>query len=189
VNRRGFTLLEVVLALAILVAMLAVMTQFTWSVGQGQRRALDRLDRQAAIDAIIDRLAVALDTGAASVAGEAGFRGDERALHMFVAQDRPADNTAIALGSRAAIDITFDEQKRTVQIGGGAALPIGDLRLRFHDGQQWQHSFDSLEAGGLPAAVLVEAWIHSGVEDASDSDLPPDRRRVLTVVGAWRQTP
>lgn len=188
-NRRAFTLLEVMLALGILMALLAVMAQFTWSLGQGQRRALDRLDRQAAIDAIIDRLAMALDTGAASVGGEAGFRGDETSLHMFVAQDRPGRSPAIALGSRRVIDITFDEQHRTVQIGGGAPLPIGDLRLRFHDGQQWQNSFDSLEAGGLPTAVLLEAWIHDGSEDASEADLPPDRRRVLTVVGAWRQSP
>ena len=68
-------------------------------------------------------------------------------------------------------------------------LPLGDLRLRYHNGQQWQDSFDSIEEGGLPTAVLVEAWLHEGIMDASEADIPPDRRRVMTVVGAWRHTP
>jgi prepilin-type N-terminal cleavage/methylation domain-containing protein len=189
VIRRGFTLLEVLLALGILVALLAVMSRFTWSLGQGQQRVLDRLDRQAAIDAVIDRMAIALDTGAASVAGEAGFSGDETTVHLFASQDRPADSLEAALGSRRSLDIRFDQEQHTVRIGGGEPLPIGDLRFRFHDGQQWQDSFDSLDAGALPAAVLLEAWLQDSLIDPSEADLPPDRRRVLTVAGIWRQAP
>lgn len=186
-SRRGFTLLEVLLALGILIALLAVMAQFTWSLGQGQRRTLDRLDRQVAIDAVIDRVANALDTGAASVAGETGFHGDEHSLHLLVAQDRPDHSLAAALSARRPVDIAFDQSQRIITVNDGLPLPIGDLRLRYHDGQQWQDTFDSLESGGLPTAVLVEAWIHGGLVDASEADLPPDRRRVLTVAGLWRQ--
>ena len=188
-SRRGFTLLEVMLALVILMALLAVMSQFTWSLGQGQQRALDRLDRQAAIDAIIDRVSLALDTGTASVQGDAGFRGDSTSLHMFLSQDRPDSSHAKGLGAQRAIDIEFDQQKHAVQVSGGEMLPLGDLQLRFYNGEQWQDSFDSVEEGGLPTAVLVEAWLHGGLADASEADIPPDRRRVMTVVGAWRQSP
>jgi prepilin-type N-terminal cleavage/methylation domain-containing protein len=188
-NRRGFTLLEVMLAITILMALLGVMSQFTWSLGQGQQRALDRLDRQAAIDAIIDRISLALDTGSASAVGEPGFHGEATSLQMYLSQDRPDSSHAKGLGARRAIDIQFDQQQHTVQLSGGAMLPLGDLRLRYHNGQQWQDSFDSIEEGGLPTAVLVEAWLHEGIMDASEADIPPDRRRVMTVVGAWRHTP
>jgi hypothetical protein len=35
----------------------------------------------------------------------------------------------------------------------------------------------------------LEAWLQDGLTDPSEADLPPDRRRVLTPAGIWRQTP
>jgi len=183
--RRAFSLLEVLLALAILVALLSTLGQFTWTVGTAQQRLNSRAARQAGVDAVIDRLASSLDSAAVTVRGNAGFRGDETSVQTSVAEDRPGGSMSKALAAMRPVGVVFNEEERAVRLDGGTSIPLGDLRFRYFDGTAWLDAFDSSEAGALPRAVLVEAWIEPVATDPSDANHPPDRRCLLSPSGVW----
>jgi len=184
--KRGFSLLEVMLALAILIALLSALGQFAWSVGRSQERLTNRATRQAGIDAVIDRLTVVLDTASVTVQGSSGFVGSNTEIRSFVAQDRPDTSISSGLAAMRPFHVQFDESERTLKLDAGIPLSLGDLRIRYHNGTNWLDSYDSLEQEALPRAVLVEAWMDPSLRDHSDSGHPPDRRAVLSPSGVWR---
>jgi prepilin-type N-terminal cleavage/methylation domain-containing protein len=185
--RRAFTLLEVLLALAIFMALLTAMTQFTNTVASSRARVLDRADRQHVVDAIIDRIELMLMTGAASSGGEAGLVGDNDSLEVQVAQDRPGEQPLVA---RRGVSVAFNRPDGQIRFNEGQPLGLGDLRLRYFDGDTWLDRFDSVESDGLPRAVVLEAWFDAvNVNDAGDRTRLPDRRRVFTSPGTWRRRP
>jgi len=183
------TLIEVLLALAVLIAALSLMAGFSARLANSRQRLLEHGDRQACIDAIIDRAALAMDTTAVTAGGQPGLIGSAHMVTMMVAQDRPDASIGKALAAWRPVTIEHDQIERTVKIGGGLSVPLGDLRFRYFDGSTWQDEWNSSERGALPVAMMVEAWIRTGSNiDPSDAQWPPDRMRVLSVAGTWRQT-
>jgi hypothetical protein len=51
---------------------------------------------------------------------------------------------------------------------------IERMDFRYHDGEGWQESFDSLTAGGLPMAIEVSIWLVGVGEDAAPVEAVED---------------
>lgn len=180
---RGFTLLEVLLAIGIFVAVLAALTRFTESVATGRARVMERAERQQVVDVLIDRLDQVLTTGVSSHRGMPGLSGDNSQVVSSIAQDRP---DVAPLAARRDLSMVFNRTEGVVMFNDGQQMSLGDLRLRYLVDDAWVDEFDSAQQGGLPRAIAVEAWFEPvDISDAGERMRLPDRRRVLTTPGMW----
>ncbi len=176
-NRRGFTLLEVLLSIALVAALLGSMFTFLHELLQSRSRALDYTGRQRAAATLIERvesdLAACLVGDAVNGAGVAGNASRISILSRGVAAhlaERGIDSGV--LGDLQKSEYRFDDRSGVIEIrrlkpGSPADTPavefvsIGNvfrLRFRYHDGTEWSDSFDSLASNALPAAVEIAVW-------------------------------
>lgn len=184
--RRGFSLLETLLALALLVSLSGVLLSLVESIAVRRDRALVRADRGELGQLIIDRLESDLMTAlvGGGVTGT-GLRGDETSIRVLsrgvvvgVAVD-PADEHPVR--DATVTELRFDARaggvraRRADPMGGRSDTSllgpgIVRMRLRYHDGVAWRERFDSVAAGGLPKAVEIALWF--GVAPEADPDRP-----------------
>lgn len=185
-TRRGFSLIEVLASLAILV----VLSTAIYTMLADLARARERLGEEIAEQDIASVLFERIETGlvAAIAGGEvAGISGSHDRLRI---QTRgvtppiggPGAEAVIAVGDLQGLELAFDRSLGTVEGArwdvlsdrAGRLEPWGEgierLRFRYLVGRSWQGSFDSREAGGLPAAIEVSLWLG---EPAIDPDLLP----------------
>ncbi len=188
-HHRALTLLELLLAIGLIIALLASMFAFLFDIMDTRSRTAELTARQRAATTLIDRLEsdlIACIT-ADSQAG-AGVRGDEssvtvltRNVPVHLAQ-RGGDDPA-TLADLQQASYTYDLATRQISIrrrvvGDGAAgrdaeafpldAQLGKIRFRYHDGNQWRDSFDSAAANQLPAAVEVAVWFQPWPIDLLD---------------------
>ncbi len=186
----GFTLLEVLIAIALIGVLLGSMFGFLHELLQSRSRALDYTARQLAAATLIDRIESDLIT---CVVGDttlgAGVEGDASRLSIL-SRGIATHLAGRGIGSGVLGDLQQSEYRfqegsgliegRVAGVGGGArrqtgvdrpplARPIEDfvsigpafkVRFRYHDGDGWSDTFDSLATDGLPAAVEVAVWYH-----------------------------
>jgi len=178
-GRHGFTLLEVLLAIAMIGALLGSMFAFMHEFLQSRSRALDYTARQRAAATLIDR--VESDLIACIVGDErlgAGIDGDASRLAILsrgVATYLAGGGIdAGVLGDLQQSEYRCQESTRLIEVRRGTPRPglrsmaddfvsIGPaykVRFRYHDGDGWSDSFDSLAHNHLPAAVEVAVWYH-----------------------------
>lgn len=209
-SRRGFSLVEALLALA-LTAMLAVMaSSFLSNLSRAKRdsqaAALELRSIGTFLDRLEDDLATSLAGGDGLGAGIVG--GSDRLVVLSRGVGIPTDP---ALGEKASreqlsdlrgTEFVFDGAggilgRRWIGAsGGGPSLPVaqgvGALRFRYFDGTAWASSFDSSKSGGLPVAIEVSVWTAgSGAAAQAAKDVEsgeigarmpaPDRWRLITV--------
>lgn len=194
-SRRGFTLLEVIVTVAIVAVLAGGMLAFLNDVNARQRFLGEESQRARGVSAFFEALENDLATTAAfdPVHG-AGLRGDETRLRVL--------SRGVGVGGAEGLEVSGETRVREFSLAGGvlrigetvAAERIGRVRFRYHDGSAWRSSFDSSSAGGLAAAVEVSIW-HERVtaspvplSEFEDEDAPaaeaeeaPDRVRVLAV--------
>ena len=171
--RRGFSLIEVLVAIALLLVLVGALYSFLFNMLDARRRALDVSGRQRAAMVLIDRLEGDLLTslvgdarvGAGVAGGDEQIRVLSRSVPAHLAEEPGAAAFGDLLASTYAFEpgrgLTFDRS-----VGGsrrrGDAAAVGEgvfrVRFRYHDGASWVDAFDSLEAGRLPAAVEVAVW-------------------------------
>jgi len=192
---RAFTLLEVIICIALLGAMIASMFTFLSSMLTTRARVRDVADRDLAVSLLFDRLEGAL---AAGVVGDlmsgVGVEGDgesitvlTRGVAALIADRGPSDPRVLSDLQRAVF--TFDRGAGVLRgsytPGLGATVPaasrddvigpIEHIRFRYHDGSAWVDSFDSLELNRLPLAIEVAVWFapwSGGRDGASDRSEP-----------------
>lgn len=216
-TRRGFTLIEVLLTLALVTMLTGGIFAFLWNLLE-RRDVLHRgvLQAQAA-GAFVERLESDLLSGLAGDASAgAGVVGTATTLRLLTRGVwLPADAAeAAGAGDLQGTEYAFDWAKGELtgrRWVAGARVPamevitggVAALRFRYFDGTEWRNSFDSASAGKLPVAVEVALWFGaSGAGEApssaeageSESPLPnrePDRLRVIVVPdgpeAAWRE--
>ncbi len=175
-KRRAFTLIEVLLALALLAGVaggaLGLLSDLT------RRQAHIRTHSERSLDggALIDRLERALQTSyAQNAAGEPGVRGDDhsiRVMHRGV-----VGHAEMAVGDRRTLEAHWSETDHVVTgtfSGDGVetqseplARRVERLRLRYFHGSRWLSSFDSVGAGELPSAIEIAIWFEPAGVDAS----------------------
>jgi prepilin-type N-terminal cleavage/methylation domain-containing protein len=173
--RRGFTLMEVLLALGLIGVLLGSVLGFLFQIGS-QRDALAAAGaRQQGATALLERMeSDLLCVVASGVKGEAGVQGGSSQLTLLTRGTMlPGEpGKAAAMGDLQGTEYAFDPGAQAVRVrrwsaagdgAGGGDLEtmcegVGLMRLRYYDGERWSASFDSGAAGGLPVAVEVAVW-------------------------------
>ena len=179
-GRHGFTLLEVLIAIAMIGALLGSMFTFMHELLRSRSRALDYTARQLAAATLIDRLESDL---MACVVGDArlgaGIDGDASRLAILsrgvAAHLAGRGIDAGVLGDLQQAEYRFQDASRQIEVrrrtpGEGldtmtddfvAIGPAFKVRFRYHDGDGWSDTFDSLASNRLPGAVEVAVWYHA----------------------------
>ena len=184
-TRRAFTLLEVLIAIALALILGATMFVFLQDMLATRVRTLEHAARQRAAATLIERVEGDL---AACLVGDSrngpGITGDATHLRILTRgvmtqlASRAMDDPA-ALGDLHAVEYQFNAGNHSLEarkhLAGEASEfaalggDIAHIRFRYLDGRQWQASFDSLAANRLPAAVEVCVWFNPWPGDASSA--------------------
>jgi prepilin-type N-terminal cleavage/methylation domain-containing protein len=205
--RRGFTLIEVLIAIGLLVVLSVAMGTFAFNLLQTRDRLMAQSAAEAGVGLLLDRLEHDLTWCIAGNADDgAGVKGTSTGIEILRRDVRLLDGqVAVGVARKAhyhheggaVLAHAADGDDETVALG------VERLRLRYHDGQAWLDEFDSSEAGTLPVAVEVSVWFdpHEGGTDrndggAEDETIPseelmpaefditpsePDRRRIVVI--------
>jgi prepilin-type N-terminal cleavage/methylation domain-containing protein len=197
---RGFTLLEMLIALGLIVALFGSMVFFLLDLLAMRTRTRRAVEQQFAATTLIDRIeADLMSCITADAQGGAGVHGDAHSI-TILSRNVPVQLAAAVRAGSAMVmaDLTecvssFDPSGGEVTIArrvvgdqsgsaddGPFALEgeLGEVRFRYHDGRAWRDSFDSLAANRLPAAVEVAIWFHRpqplALEDPATDETPTD---------------
>ncbi|MHC4613151.1 MAG: type II secretion system protein GspJ [Planctomycetota bacterium] len=179
-KRRAFSLLEVLVAIGLVIALFGSMFAFMFDTLSARRRALGHAGKQRAATTLIERAELDLMS---CVVGDrvkgAGVDGDNTALRILtrgvaahLAGRGPGDPAVF--GDLQQVEYRFEEdvgqiEARRLPAGargtdGTPFAPLGGsvykVRFRYHDSTAWRDSFDSLLQGTLPAAVEIAVWFH-----------------------------
>ncbi|MHC4990737.1 MAG: prepilin-type N-terminal cleavage/methylation domain-containing protein, partial [Planctomycetota bacterium] len=169
--RRGFSLLEVLIAIGLVIVLLGAMFAFMFDTLAARARALEHAGWQRAATTLIER--VELDLMSCVVGDRvngAGIDGDNTSLRILtrgvaahLAAAGPGDPAVF--GDLQQVEYRFEEdtgrlEARRMPAGARAGgntpfAPLGGavykVRFRYHDSSGWRDSFDSLLQGELPA--------------------------------------
>lgn len=199
--RRGFTLLEVLLAIALIGLTATGLVSFLQSVATQRDRLGATLERERDADVLIERLERAVMSCVAG-GGDMGSGLDIRPSELRIVS---IDMGSEGVATLVTLEITGPESESTdaaeailiptapedagetdpvmlrLTDGGGtladSELPgIARVAFRAHDGGAWVDTFDVLDAGQLPPALEISLWY-------GESEGVPDRRRVIAIPG------
>ncbi len=187
-TRRAFSLLELIVAIALLGVLSASVYAFMWNLFAGETRALAMADRTQVASILFDRLERDLATAVAAGRSGPGLVGEARGLAV-VHRGVPAAGSAPHGGDLQRTEIRFDPADGVLTIRRAPASgpeereagaenesppalgAITGLRFRYHDGRSWRDSFES--DAGLPAAVEVSVWFGAIGEAPTPGSPPP----------------
>lgn len=181
---RAFTLLEVLIAIALALVLCATMFVFLHDMLTTRGRTIEHAERQRVAATLIERIEADLAT---CLVGDsrsgAGVQGDATHLRILArgvmtqAASRGLDDPA-ALADLHAVEYQFDPSSRALQarkhtIGeSGDFAPLGGsiahVRFRYLDQRQWREQFDSLASDRLPQAVEVCVWFNRWPGEANE---------------------
>lgn len=185
-EEKGFTLVEVLLALLIAVMILGVIYFSFRTVTSNVVRDEERIERTQIARALLDRLSVELSSAVAMTGRVNGE--DERLLFESVndgESERAHDSLRFVTisssdGRPRRVSYVFDPQAQgytrietapwstLVEKTDGPLLDplITGMDLRFFDGEEWREDWNETEAAEeLPEAVEVILWIGGEVEE------------------------
>ncbi len=187
-TRRGLTLLELLLAIALLGGLLGSMFTFLHDLMSTRERALAASARQLAAATLIERIESDLLTCLVgdSVNG-AGVEGDTERLAILcrrVPVHLAARGIDEALADLERTEYRFESgtgragrimAARRPPVEGAAAeeAPLGTVakvRFRYRDATGWRETYDSLARNELPVAVEVAVWFDPWPGDAPAPD-------------------
>ena len=212
--RRGFTLLEALVAVGMLVLLLGALAMFAEDLSRTRAFVARTAARTRSADALFGALESALQT--AVVDGGtmgAGVSGTDRSIRVLSSRTDAGSGSVRQLARAAFAPLSATQVTETagsVVVGRGGAssvLParVRAMRIRYWTEDGWSDSFDSLSGGSLPAAVEVALWFGEApaagaardgeATDAADADDPsgagsvqgfgvPDRVRTIAVPDA-----
>jgi prepilin-type N-terminal cleavage/methylation domain-containing protein len=200
--RRGFSLLEVLVAIALLGILLGSVYSFITTLFDRETRAIDEANRSQVAMMVYDRLEADLMNAIASAGDSAGLDGTGDRLTI-------AHRSVLVAGSEGPASdlqtttITFDTRRQRLVLdrGGDASsgpsrasgsagtaetttdspapypVPIRWIRFRYHDGDDWRDRYTSTRS--MPAAVELAIWfgdetaVTPGDEPTLDGFLTP----------------
>lgn len=169
------TLIEVMLALAILVVLAVGVTEFFFQVITRRDRLVEIAGQQRDGAMLFGRLESAI-MNAVSVGpdGAAGVSGGETSLSVITRGVSPMLAGNAAVGDTSRVSFEFVERSRSCTLGvapgwdpaASVAEPVlgrvERVQFRYSDGRRWSGTFDSASAGGLPVAIELSIWFDSG---------------------------
>ncbi len=169
-RRRAFSLVEVLVALALLVFLAGATTTFLRDLQRGRRTLLDiNADLQSG-SLVMDRLERDIATCVTAHAGSGGVRGNATSITVLSRASMPnVADAGDALRDIQATSLAWNDQTGALAItrylpgASGSSTEevsrrVERLRLRYHDGTDWRDTFDSATEKKLPVAVEVAIW-------------------------------
>jgi len=180
-SRRGFTLLEVLIALGMILALMSVMMSVTSSIREGKQRLQVSMSTEYGAMVAFELLESASDTCIALDSyGQSGIVGDATELVV--------SSSSLAIGDMASEDsgvsplfdldrIRFSLRDTDLMIGNDESgqeilVPsVTAIRFMYFDGTDWQSSWDS-GRDGLPHAVELAIWTSPWPEGIYPSWMP-----------------
>lgn len=212
--RRGFTLLEALVAVGMLVLLLGALAMFAEDLSRTRAFVARTAARTRSADALFGALESALQTAVVDGgAMGAGVSGTDRSIRVLSSRTDAGSGSVRQLARAAFAPLSatqVTEAAGSVVVGRGGAssvLParVRAMRIRYWTEEGWSDSFDSLSSGSLPAAVEVALWFGEAAvaevaevaegDRAEDPDAPtdaespqgfgvPDRVRTIAVPDA-----
>lgn len=188
--RRAFTLIEVLLALGILLALTGSVYAFVDSIMTQRDRVTQAASDQQIAGAIIERIETdVLATLAGSDGIGAGIVGTNATLTLLTRGVTPplqGSAVGVPLGDLQLSRFEFDPISGELHAARRDALDeqaqtrmelltnrLERVRFRYYKGRSWVSSFDS-RTSGLPAAIEVALWFR-----AEDDEGAPDELEAL----------
>lgn len=203
--RRALTLMEMLVALALILALTVAVGSFAKTYRQGRDFAVSEAIRDREVDAMFGRLAEAFACSDASVGGVSGGENDVSIHHRgsVIPAAGPDGEAADLLADSSRYDIQLAEQFQEVFVAGSAQSTltwqssVSVLQLRYHNGSSWSESWSTEQ--GLPVAIECKIWfdfdpapetietaegpVEADVPTLEESDWPrPDRHRIFAPV-------
>lgn len=176
-NRRGFTLIEVLVALALGLLLSIAVLSFFRDLVLHRSMIAERVDQERAAQALIDNLSRELTCAIVGVDRFGpGLIGDEQRIVILgrsVAVDQVIPGRG-RLGDLTELEFQFDPSvtslrggRRLVQADGETSgsddlkiisSELGWVRFRYLDQGLWRSTYNSAQRQSLPAAVEVAIW-------------------------------
>lgn len=166
-SRRGFTLLEFMISLGLVMLLTGAVYSFLAQLGKGREVLSTSVEDAYSGCAIIERIEADAQTalaGGGRMGG--GVVGTRTSLRLLT--------RAVWLGDGEESDLqgcefVFDRGASTVRARRWAGADaegdfevvsgrVRELRFRYHDGRRWLESFDSGRVGFLPVAIEISIW-------------------------------
>lgn len=209
-RRSGFTLMEVLLALALTTLLVGAVFSFLENLGRRRDELARSAQRARELATLIDRIEGDLAAAVVSDArGGPGVIG--RSAEISVLTRRVVPTSGRTEGDLSRTSYAFDPAEGLIRAGIGvapsdappaeiAAEGVRSLRFRYFDGRAWRSEFESQQAKTLPAAIEIAIWSgerSSAREHVSDAGAPtaalgePDRVRTILILdgpsAAWKE--
>lgn len=171
----AFTLIEVMLAIAIMIALSGSMFGFLWNTLERRDRLQGIAQDSQAATAVLERIETdvfgAITGDAKGAAGVSGQKTRLKVLTRGVNLPRQEGVDAKALGDLQGAEYMFDEGSGELrarrwggQDGAGASSfevvsdRVERVQFRFFNGRRWTYRFDSSQSNNLPVAIEVAIW-------------------------------
>ncbi|MCH2135112.1 MAG: hypothetical protein MK101_00860 [Phycisphaerales bacterium] len=180
------TLIEVLIALALLTAVLAVAATLLLGLARDRTRIEERTDSLRSLDLALDRMDSAFATAAVRGGHLPGLVTSEDSIRLMAAIDRPGIETQVP--GRHVLSLQDDGVGIVFKGLEGEGLTVpgsATLRIQARHNGAWHDKFDSGAVGALPSLVVIDAWLMADPPE----DAPPDRRRVLMMPEAAPEDP
>ena len=176
---RAFSLLELLVAIALGAALLGALFSFFWQLLRVREELTLSAAQHREASLVVDRLERELMTViTADPTAGTGVRGDATSVELLsrgVAARLVARDSRAGFGNVQGCAVRFDAERSRLVIAGGDAgatidpseltCAVEAFQLRYHDGTAWRETFDSAATGHLPLAVEIAIWFG----DADDS--------------------
>jgi prepilin-type N-terminal cleavage/methylation domain-containing protein len=216
-TRRGFTLLEMIVAAALILALVGAMATFLSDALRIRSRVSEEIERARSADAAVSMIERALETtiveDASAGGGVVGDSTSMTVLRVGLSSWRLGTSERVrALDEIEPVRVRFDEGRRRIAIARGERPEsellgaVQRMRFRYFDGTVWSDRFDSVRLGRLPAAVEIALWLRPMAEASAepaerpefdDSPVPaseesgpkPDRIRIVAIPDAGPDDP
>lgn len=190
--RRAFSLIEVLVAVALVAGLAMAMSGFIWGVRMRRDSIATDAARLQGIASLFAHIEADVLTCVAGEAGQAGIQGGPDSLRLLTrGVGLVWGGQGPDVGDMQGAEYMFkgDRVSGTRWRGASREGDLGDdtiieglglVRFRFFDQGQWVTRFDSAQAGRLPAAIEISVWfvsppdLESDTLDESEDSIPTE---------------
>jgi prepilin-type N-terminal cleavage/methylation domain-containing protein len=192
---RAFTLIEVLIAIALMLALSAGIFSYISGLLSKRDRLVEATSQQATAATLFEELENDLATTfAADATGAPGVQGEGAwvVVRCRAVGARSGTGAVSDLGDIQGGEMRFASGALSARRYGKApgnletvATGIERLRFRYFNGTEWLDSFDSAATGDLPVAIEAALWFGTAPSDDNAESIEhlraPDRIRVMVV--------